>query len=104
MGQWYWQHLVDSNHDMLLSTINAIIGVHVPKAINFYVKRFNKFMANETEMSFISTVLGEKFPLSLFQTKYPQLRSSDQIIELHIDGRFLDVSTGDFGVIQNTIW
>lgn len=71
MGQWYWQHLVDSNHDMLLSTINAILGVHVPKAINFYVKRFNKFMANETEMSFISTVLGEKFPLSLFQTKYP---------------------------------
>jgi len=53
----------------------------------------NKFLAKETEMSFITTLLGEKFPLSLLQTKYPQFRSVDNMIELHIDGRLLDVSS-----------
>ena len=89
---------------MILSTINALLGVHVPKAINFYVIRLNKFLAKETETSFITNIIGEKFPLSLFPTKYPQFRSVDKMIELHIDGRFLDVSMSTFGVNQNTVW
>lgn len=74
------------------------MGVHIPKAINFYTIKLNKFLANENEMSFITTLIGDKIPLSLFNTKYPQFRSSDQMIEVHLDGRFLDVSLAKFGV------
>jgi hypothetical protein len=71
MGQSIWQKLIDSNHDSLLSMINTILGVHIPKAVNYFVRKFNKKIANENEMSFMTTILGEKFPLSLFSTKYP---------------------------------
>lgn len=71
MGQSIWQYLVDKNHEKILNIVNSILGVHIPKAINFYVNKFNKKIANETEYSFITTVFGQKFPLSLFATKYP---------------------------------
>jgi len=45
-------------------------------------------------MSFMTTLLSDKLPLNYTSTKYPEFRGADNMIEIHLDGRFLDVSTG----------
>ena len=41
-------------------------------------------------MTFVSPIFGENLPFNMTMTKYPEFRSSDQMIELHMDGRFVD--------------
>jgi hypothetical protein len=52
----------------------------------------------------MSKILGKNKPINMTMTKYPQFRSSDQMIELHLDGRFLDVATQAIDVTPNAIW
>ena len=51
---------------------------------------YNEKIATEGPMTFVSPIFGENLPFNMTMTKYPEFRSSDQMIELHMDGRFVD--------------
>lgn len=104
MGQWVWQKLVNLNHALLLSLANTFLQHGVPAMIGMKVSHFNNLVANEGPMTFMTNILSDKLPLNITATKYPQFRSSDQMIELHLDGRFLDVSQQAIAVAQNEVW
>ena len=104
MGQWVWQQLVNVNHKLLLLMANSFLGVGAPVIVGKQIQKFNKLVANETPMTFMTEILGQKIPLNVTSTMYPQFRSSDNMIELHLDGRFLDVSEQAIPVEQNTVW
>ena len=74
---------------------NSFLGVGAPVIVGKQIQKFNKLVANETPMTFMTEILGQKIPLNV---------SSDNMIELHLDGRFLDVSEQAIPVEQNTVW
>lgn len=55
-------------------------------------------------MTFVSTIFGENLPFNMTMTKYPEFRPSDQMIELHMDGRFVDPVTHQSIDVVNQIW
>lgn len=93
-----WQKLVNLNHGLLLGLINGFLGSGLPNKLHHKVDQFNTKVANEGPMSFMTTLLSDKLPLNYTSTKYPQFSGADNMIELHLDGRFLDVSTGTINV------
>ena len=102
MGQWVWQKLINLNHGLLLSLFNQGLSKLVPHFLHGKVDAFNYKVANND--NFMLGLLGEKFPLNITATKYPQFRNSDQMIELHLDGLFTDVANPGSSVSQNTEW
>jgi hypothetical protein len=75
-----------------LPIANSILASKPPKYINSHVTKLNQKIASENPFSFMTTIISDLLPLNYTATKYPEFRSSDKMIELHIDGRFLDVS------------
>lgn len=55
-------------------------------------------------MAFVSYKLGDNLPFNYTMVKAPDFRASDQMIELHMDGRFLNPSTLHPDVPANTVW
>jgi len=85
--------LIDQGHDLLLVTFNTLVDRFLPNKIQRALVKYNKKIAAEDSMTFVSTVLGRKLPLNMTMTKYPEFRPSDQMIEIHMDGRFVDPVT-----------
>lgn len=55
-------------------------------------------------MTFVSSIFGENLLFNMTMTKYPEFRPSDQMIELHMDGRFVDPVTHQSIDVVNQIW
>jgi hypothetical protein len=55
-------------------------------------------------MTFVSSIFGENLLFNMTMTKYPEFRPSDQMIELHMDGRFVDSVTHQSIDVVNQIW
>ena len=72
----------------MMNGINYFISYWVPRWINTKMEHFNVKLGNEGPMTFMSKILGKNKPINMTMTKYPQFRSSDQMIELHLDGRY----------------
>lgn len=104
MKQHRWNDMLATMHTPMMNGINYFISYWVPRWISTKVKHFNAKVANEGPMTFMSKILGKNKPLNTTMTKYPQFRSSDQMIEIHMDGRFLDVATQTIDVTPNAIW
>lgn len=102
MGQWVWQKLIDVNHGLLLSLLNTGLEHLLPSFLHGKVNAFNAKVANND--NFILHLLGDKFPLNVTATKYPQFRHSDQMIEVHLDGLVSDVAQPGRTATQNSVW
>jgi hypothetical protein len=104
MKQHRWNDMLTKWHTPMMNGINYFISYWVPRWINTKMEHFNVKLGNEGPMTFMSKILGKNKPINMTMTKYPQFRSSDQMIELHLDGRFLDVATQTIDVTPNAIW
>lgn len=102
MGQWVWQKLVDVNHGLLLSILNTGIEKILPAYIEGRVGAFNRRVSRND--NFIWKLLNGRVPLNVTATKYPEFRHSDQMIEVHLDGRVTDKANPSFSVAPNSIW
>lgn len=65
---------------------------------------YNNKIATEGPMTFVSTVFGQNLPFNMTMTKYPEFRPLDQMIEIHMDGRFVDPITHQTIDSVNNIW
>ena len=93
MKESVWNMLLIKSHDYLLNTINVVLNRFVPNRIQRKVVDYNNKIAHGGPMSIVNYRLGDNLPLNLTMTKAPQFRSSDQMIELHLDGRFINPTT-----------
>lgn len=103
MGQRVWQVLIDSQHDLLLSMVNLFLYNFVPAIINHKVTQFNTLVANEGPNTFVTNIISDLLPLNLTSTTYPVFSGADETITVHLDGRFIDIATGE-SVDQNSVW
>ncbi len=91
--------LLIKSHDYLLSTINLVLNRFVPNRIQRKVVAYNNKIAHAGPMTFVNYKISQmakmdnNLPLNLTMTKAPEFRSSDQMIELHMDGRFINPTT-----------
>ena len=68
------------------------------------VNVLNAKVQKEGPYTFMDNVFGDKFLFNATMTRFPEFRSADNMIELHMDARFLDVSTSSVAVASNTVW
>jgi len=93
MGEKIWQDLVDEGHKLLLFTFNTVIDKFLPHWFQKKLAHYNEKIETEGPMTFVSKIFGKDLLFNMTMTKYPEFRSSDQMIELHMDGRFVDKLT-----------
>ncbi len=99
MKESIWNMMLIKSHDYLLTTINLVLNRFVPNRIQRKVVAYNNKIAHGGPMTFVNYAIGHmvhmgnNLPLNLTMTKAPEFRSSDQMIELHMDGRFINPTT-----------
>jgi hypothetical protein len=104
MKEKVWQSLLDKSHKELLATFNTLLNRFLPNRIDRKVVAYNAKIANENSMTFVKTnKMTMNFPFNMTMTKYPEFRASDQMIEIHMDGRFIDPITKQVKVGTNSI-
>jgi hypothetical protein len=52
----------------------------------------------------MTNILGAHRPLNATMTRWPEIRQSDDMVEIHMDGRFLDVATQKIETTPNTVF
>lgn len=104
MRESVWQVLFDGLHKELLLAINTLVKKILIKHIDAKINAYNAKLMTEGPMSFINYKFGQKFPINATMTKAPEFRHTDQIIELHMDGRFIDPVLLKALVGENSIW
>jgi len=66
--------------------------------------KYNNKIATEGPMTFVHSIFGKTPLFNMTMTKYPEFRPSDQMIELHMDGRFVDSQTFRTIDAVNSVW
>lgn len=99
-----WQNKANKHHSRIKNDINKYLGSRIPKFVQTQVDKYNKQVANDvTQWSYI---VDPELPLNVTSVYAPIFSSSQNSIELHLDGRFLDMKTNSLDQIvpQNDVW
>ena len=73
-----------------MSVVDKLLGKLENKLTNT-VNNLNDKVANEGPMTWESDIISKFLPLNLTMTAAPEFSNKDGLINLHLDGRFLDV-------------
>lgn len=79
----------------------------MPKIQGFIGKKvdvLNEAIANESTYTFESTLISDLIPINATMTRFLEFNEDEELIELHMDGRVLDVATNTTLVSPNTNW
>jgi len=94
---------VKANHDKILATVNALLPA-VQSFIAPKVAALNEAIANESTFTFESTLISDLIPVNATMTRFLEFNQEEELIELHMDGRVLDVVTQTTLVSPNENW
>lgn len=104
MRESIWNTLIKISHPEILLSLNTIGNTFLQYKVDQKVSEYNAKLAKENGMTFVTDAMGENSPFNYTMTKAPEFRSSDKIIELHMDGRFVNPETNQTDVAENTVW
>lgn len=102
MKQWVWQKLINAAHSTIVSTVNKALAF-VPKFLDKKVAELNAKVATQSVDTWITHLVGQNLPLNVTMTKFVDFNESADMIELHNDMRFFDLSKYKT-VPANSVW
>lgn len=100
--QKLWQKIINMAHSTISKAANKFLATFIPTFLQVTIDEFNTMLLSDDPMTF-ETPIGS-LPMNFTMTKAMEFRESDDMIEIHFDGRFLYNEDGFNPVMPNTMW
>lgn len=103
VNNYFVQSMIEAHHEKLLNYANFVFGI-IGGELQARVEHINSKVANQGKFTWLSPIISPELPLNITMTKAPFFDVTNDLIELHLDGKFFDIVSQSGFPIENEEW